>query len=88
MVVCKICGRKFKVITHTHLKKEHNIDSVEAYVEQTGGEIGQRAKRSKKKVSKPKQERFFVEKEVVEETPKPVIRTIADVLGQRGLKDR
>jgi hypothetical protein len=31
MIKCKLCERDFKVITHTHLKKEHNIDSLEEY---------------------------------------------------------
>ena len=33
MYVCRFCGKKFKKITHTHLKKEHNIGSIDDYEE-------------------------------------------------------
>lgn len=33
MEKCIICGKEFKAITHTHLKKTHGISSVKEYRE-------------------------------------------------------
>jgi len=85
MVVCKICGKKFKMITHTHLKKAHNINSIPEYVEMTGGEIGSPDFGKKDKLL-PIVEQQVQEEEEPKVEKKP--RTISDILAQRGLKER
>ena len=37
METCKLCGKEYKAITHTHLKKAHGIASVEEYQVMTEG---------------------------------------------------
>ena len=82
MVICRVCGKKFKAITHTHLKKSHGIDGVEQYKEIYGQYAPLEGN------EKPKQEVVLeqivepvIEEPVIEE-PKIKINSIADALGR------